>query len=80
MAAGSYEVWSEGFAVTGEQQPAVLHGEVEAASFEAACAKLFTGEGRDGGHGWQPYFDAVRMTYWGCKLYDNEADARRSYG
>jgi hypothetical protein len=66
-----FQVWQEGFRATGESSPAILHGEVEAPTFRAACAEVFKGEST---------FDADTLTYWGCRLFDNETEARRSFG
>lgn len=68
---GEYEVWSEGYAATGESGTAVFHGKVRAASWRAACVELL-GSRRD--------FDPARMTLWGCRLFDNEREARESFG
>lgn len=69
------QVWSEGFAATGESGGAVLHGEVEAATLQEACDRLAE---RD--PSFRAHYDRGRMTFWGCRLFDNEAEARRSYG
>ena len=66
-----YEVWSEGYSCTGQQAGAKFHGEVDAPSFKKACNKLF---------GDNSYYDKKNMDYWGCQLFDNENDARRSFG
>jgi N6-adenosine-specific RNA methylase IME4 len=66
-----YEVWSEGFRATGEHGRAQQHGKVRALSFKDACHGVFSGDGD---------FDEDKMTYWGCKLFDNERDARRAFG
>lgn len=73
-----FEVWSEGYAVTGGSGQAQLIGEVEAETFAEACQKATDrakAEGKDYGT-----FDPERLTLWGCRLFDNEADARRAYG
>ena len=66
-----YEIWSEGYAATGESAPAHLHGKQEAESFFEACLIFFKGS---------YLFNVDRMTYWGCRLFDNETDARKSFG
>jgi hypothetical protein len=68
-----YEVWSEGYDDGG---PAWLVNTIEAESFEEACC-LATAED----NGCNPdLFSTVAMTYWGCRLFDNEKEARRSFG
>jgi hypothetical protein len=70
-----YEVWAEGYAATGEHGTASYVGSVEASSFEEACRLLHdpAGYGALGEVGGRP-------AYWGCRLFDNEADARKSFG
>jgi len=70
-----YEIWSEGFSATGEYGPAQLMGSSEGNSFEDACRRLAEKES-----GFDEYYNPERNTYWGCRLFDNEADARRSFG
>jgi hypothetical protein len=69
-----YEIWAEGFVTNGEQTGARFHGTFEADSFAKACdfwARTLPSE---------KHFDRDRLTYWGCRLFDNEIDARRSFG
>jgi len=69
-----YQVWMEGFMITGmEGEPARAHllGEYEADSFKEACIKAC---------GKSSSFNEERLTEWGCKLYDNERDARKTFG
>jgi hypothetical protein len=74
----TWEVWSEGYRATGESAGAKLEGKVEAETWPEACRKACVDSGR-----WKEQpggFDAKRLTVWGCRLFDNEADARRSFG
>jgi hypothetical protein len=66
-----YEIWAEGFAATGERGEAQLLGRCYGNSFREACINQFIGN---------KLFDSSRLTYWGCKLFDNENAARRSFG
>lgn len=70
-----FTIWAEGYACTGQSSPAFLLGIVEAETFEQACVELAntTPEIRK-------YFDQKRNTFWGCRLFDNESDARNSFG
>ena len=72
-----YTIWSEGYSATGERQPATLHGDVEADSFEEACGKVRGVDLNEDGtlrlHGGRP-------AIWACQMFDNEADARRGFG
>lgn len=74
-----WEIWSEGYLVSGmEGIPATaqLEGKFHAETFSDACKKwaetLPVKE--------QKLFNPVYLTFWGCKLFDNEADARKSFG
>lgn len=69
------QIWSEGFVATGESGPAFCHGEAPGSSLQEACDKLAERDPK-----FRAHYDRQRMTFWGCRLFDNEADARRSYG
>lgn len=89
-----YEVWSEGYAATGEYGPAMCHRrDVEADNFQEACDQVFsvgTGlvEVSNGGRRqfipgdreFHECYDRDRLTFWGCRLFTNEQEARMSYG
>lgn len=72
-----WQVWSEGFKDMGGQQPAAFHGEFEAETFKGAV-KAFRNSLTD------EYsikcIDIDRLTFWGCRFYDNECDARKNFG
>lgn len=71
-----FDVWKEGFACTGQIATAELVGRMEADSFKAAVQKLYDELTPAARSDW----DLERMTIWGCRLFDNEADARRGFG
>lgn len=66
-----YEIWSEGYVCTGERSGAIFHTIVEAHSFKEACDKYFQDD---------LSYNPKRLTFWGCKLFDNETDARKRFG
>lgn len=78
MGTMKYEIWIEGFLIQGmEGVPARAEklAEIEAPSFKEACDRYFR----------MPLvndenYDPEKLTDWGCRLFDNEADARRSFG
>ena len=76
MAMKQYEIWTEGYVVTGQSAGASLMGTAKGKDFEDACLNYF--DPHDKEH--MRYFDPKRFTYWGCKLFDNQADARKSFG
>lgn len=65
------EVWEEGFVISGESGKAHLTGRVRATSFQEACDMLYAGKST---------YNSEKCTYWGCRLFDNETDARKSFG
>lgn len=69
-----FEIWAEGYAATGENGTANLFGTASGATFKDACDSFF--RNREDAH----YYDPQDLTYWGCRLFDNEAKARESFG
>lgn len=68
-----WEIWMEGYSATGEHATASCVGtRVPARTFREACIKTY---GYDNN-----LFDPERLTFWGCRLFDNEADAREGFG
>lgn len=72
-----HEVWAEGYRASGDSAGARLLGRVEADTFAEACDKLCSPADwqRQNGN-----YDPQRRTVWGCRLFNNEADARRAFG
>ncbi|MFF2798109.1 hypothetical protein [Lysinibacillus xylanilyticus] len=70
-----YPIWSEGYKATGQSAGAMCHGEAEGETFKEACVEFASTNKR-----FKEYFDEERMTYWGCRLFDNSVDARKSFG
>ena len=71
----TYHVWAEGYRANGDRANAHLIGSIESDSFENACNTLIRICGMDD-HNW----DKEKLTYWGCRLFDNEIDARKTFG
>ena len=70
-----FEIWAEGYAVNEGRASASLLGVASGETFEEACNN-FAKENKD----FEAYFNPISLTYWGCSLYDNEWDARKSFG
>jgi hypothetical protein len=66
-----YEIWSEGFATKSGKNKAHLMGKSFGGSFQEACDMFFKGS---------PLYNSAELTHWGCKLYDNETQARQKFG
>lgn len=74
----SYTIWAEGYRATGQHGTATLLGSASGETFRDAVkelAKRALPEDR-------ALFntDHIQPTYWGCRLFDNEEDARKSFG
>ena len=74
---GMHEIWIEGYRASGDSAPAQLLGRVDAETFAEACDKLCSPQDWQQRHG---NYDRQRGTVWGCRLFNNETDARRSFG
>jgi hypothetical protein len=69
-----FEIWVEGYAVTGNREKASLLGKEIAETWdEAVCAYMNKNPDRI-------RKDFRGYTNWGCRLFDNETDARKSFG
>lgn len=68
------EVWCEGFQVTGQQGHATLVGKVEATSFKEAVTLLKTSDHET------DIVGEIRYYNWGRRLFDNETEARKTFG
>lgn len=73
----TFEVWSEGYRATGESGTAMLHGKFEGETFKDAViaykdtvTDLYS----------RSCIDVENLKFWGCRFFDNELDARKSFG
>jgi hypothetical protein len=71
-----FEIWSEGYDFGGSEKVKARYWGCETAkSFSDACrvhAKMYSS--------FEKYFNDTYLEWWGCRLYDNEGDARRRFG
>ena len=73
----SFELWEEGFLATGNRAKASYLGRFEGETFMDAYLCMVKSV-----YGDTPP-DYVRLDIpqvWGCRIFDNEADARKSFG
>lgn len=87
-----FEIWIEGYAATGEHGTANYIGNATGQSFKEACENFTYPEdimGYDSSTIIVHKGDRLKLdegrhydypSIWACRLYDNEADARRSFG
>ena len=67
-----FDIWMEGFKITGQEAQAQLVARnAPGENFLDAARRHY---------GSDPHFDPEKGTYWGCKLFDNESEARRCFG
>jgi len=68
-----YDIWMEGFDFSIDESAMASFVEtIEADSFQEACDKCKLAQSRD--------YNSELLSYWGCKLFDNEQDARKNFG
>ena len=75
-----YAVWMEGYATNGERAGAEYVGSVIACNFQQAA--LLACKEKYGEKQTMTYF-SVRggvPCFWGCRMFDNQADAMRAFG
>jgi hypothetical protein len=70
-----YNIWSEGAIFNGGGCRAQFWGQIEANSFKEAVQKL-----AEKNPGFALHLNKDCTSYWGCELFDNEADARKFAG
>jgi hypothetical protein len=71
-----YQIWSEGYSCTVDYSGASFICEEQGNTFAEACITAHS-KGKFEGYG---NFDPKALSLWGCHLFDNEADARKSFG
>jgi hypothetical protein len=74
-----FNIWMEGYQCNGDRSDASFLGTYEGKTFNEACdnwAKSNPNRLED----YKPGTDSKRPSYWACGMYDNEADARKSFG
>lgn len=71
-----FQIWAEGYQATGEHGEARLVGTQKAYSFHDACTMYYETQDASAKAYWNP----DRTAIWGCRLFDNEVDARKSFG
>lgn len=69
-----WDIWMEGYSATGEHGTAHKVATVTARTFRSACKKWAAKTDQPS------LFNERSLSYWSCGLYDNEADARKTFG
>ena len=75
MKVKEYEIWCEGFLSTDGNGKAFKLGNAKGVNFLDACKNHFAENP-------SKYFRITngKPIWWGCQLFDNEKDARKSFG
>lgn len=68
-----WQIWMEGWRVTGEHHRAQWVGDGVGETFREAVLEWYS-RTKD------KHFNVVEFTIYGCRLFDNETDARKSFG
>lgn len=71
-----WEVWIEGYAATGGSGTASFEGVYKGETFKNAVESMM----KDKQWNIEGYYNPERLTYWACRFFDNETDARKSFG
>jgi hypothetical protein len=69
-----FNIWMSGLSGSGMNATASFCGEFKGKNFADACLNWAKAKEK------LDSFNQKRLTYWGCGLYDNEVDARKSFG
>lgn len=70
-----HHIWIEGHRATGESSQASYIGVGYGPTFAIACEEFAARN-----PSFNNLFNKERLTYWGCGLFNNEADARKTFG
>lgn len=71
----TYEIWIEGFVISGGYGHATLLGTSEGQDFKDAVCKWYDA------HPIRLFnFNAENLTDWGCGLFPTEAEAKKRFG
>ena len=73
-----WQIWVEGYRVTGNEAKASLLAEIEAETFDEAVEQYVASRPQEDAN----FFDkrSYGWAYWGCKLWPDEASARKAFG
>jgi hypothetical protein len=72
----TYEIWSEGYRTSGDEPGyAYHHWTMDGDTFADACVAYAAQDPE-----FAKYFHEARLTYWGCRLFATEAEARKTFG
>lgn len=71
-----FEVWTEGYACTGQSAKAQYRGKFRGETFKDAVIAFRDTLSKERA----AYINIEGLTDWGCRFFDNETDARKAFG
>lgn len=69
------DLWVEGFRVVEAEAKASYLGTYQAKTLKEAVIQWLNENPKE-----KKYVDLDNLTHWGCSFYDNEYDARKTFG
>ncbi len=76
----SYELWMEGYVINGNRGTAQFLGCYTASSFRNAVLIYFDLEYLEKDELETDMIDIDTLSYWGCRIFDSEQEARKTFG
>ena len=70
------DLWAEGYVANGNQSSAIFYGKYNAQSLSEAVLQFKEQLNEQD----QSLIDLDSLTFWGCRFFDNENDARKIFG
>lgn len=80
-----YDIWIEGYAITGNDAQASFLGQEYGRNFKEAChvymcKRYLQSQAYQGEEAGRWDYNANTQKEWGCQLYETEEEARKSFG
>lgn len=75
---GMHPLWSEGYSITGNSSTASYLGVFEGETFNEACDNW--SKTLEQPENYESGTDEYKPSCWACHIFDNEIDARKSFG
>lgn len=70
-----FSIWTEGYNATGDKCTAKYYGDHKGHNLKEAIYNFGHSLSVDS----RVYIDFDNLTFWGCKIFDNESDARKAF-
>lgn len=71
-----FEVWAEGYVTTGQRSSAIYHGKWKGNTFKEAVINFANSLSKES----KATINLDNLTFWGCRFFDNEKDASKTFG